>query len=244
MFHYHRAVLSFQPRLQGAALMLFTSFTSPECSDHQRASLFCQRLDEFLLSPPELWRGVSSLHVPGHWTDSGFLFRDIGLLEVQGIDSISSTGSTCAGLERFQKCLERTAITLVNYTPEQLAKLHAPQKNVLKGVAWGHIVFARAIEPLAPWRQHFVKHLPAALFNMTAQYAIETLSTLNRRPSEIQPDYDSCGIFGPFRQVTFWHGASTLCAIYTKTDGQSYLRLGGRTQLCEKLSRIRRHVRI
>jgi hypothetical protein len=132
--------------------------------------------------------------------------------------------------------LERTAITLVNYTPEQLAKLHAPQKNVLKGVAWGHIVFARAIEPLAPWRQHFVKHLPAALFNMTAQYAIETLSTLNRRPSEIQPDYDSCGIFGVFRQVTFWHGDDL--------DGQSYLRLGGRTQLCEKLSRIRRHVRI
>ena len=105
VFHYHRAVLSFQPRLQAAALMLFTSFTSPECSDHQRASLFCQRLDEFLLAPPELWRGVSSLHVPGHWADSGFLFRGIGLLEVQGINSISSTGSTCAGLERFQKCL-------------------------------------------------------------------------------------------------------------------------------------------
>ena len=103
LWHYRKSALPCE--FQGRSLLLYTSFLSVGCDTDTRTAIFCRSFDSLVVDAAENLRGVTCLYDRSHWGDAVFFLPEKGLLEVQVVDSMSSTGEFCVGVEQQKKCL-------------------------------------------------------------------------------------------------------------------------------------------
>ena len=204
MWHYRHCALA--PERRRRSLLLMTSFLDPKCSSDTRVDMFCRSFDEFVTEPEEA-RGVIGLHEKIHWADGAFSFPPDGMLQVQGVDSMSTTGDNCVALAQLDRCL--TDVTFnISWKADAglLHTINAPVANVQKAMMWTGKVFARALLRLQS-RALLCVHLDMdPLVSLVMHYCLENVTSLQPRASKLQPDGVSCGVYGNFRLVEFLHG--------------------------------------
>ena len=121
-------------------------------------------------------------------------------MEVQVIDSLSTTGVACVAAGELCSALTETIVDLVNRGPLQLAAIHASEGATGKAVSFAKIAYARAVSGVVHWS---ICVPTTDLVGIVCGFLVVEVV---QQPSEIQPDSSSCGVYGCFR-LAEWGGA-------------------------------------